>query len=138
MVRAELFQTPKAKVLIVDDDEDVRDALRLLFEGEFDVVGLAADGREAIEFAEVCDPDVIVLDQMMPEMTGAEAAEVLRAQHPSTRIVAFSAVLDSKPDWADAFLNKERIDDVAPLIGTLLQLAVAATAGGSGPQPIRL
>lgn len=118
-------EASRAKVLIVDDDEDVRDALRLLFEGEYDVVGLAATGLEAIEFAEVCDPDVIVLDQVMPEMTGAEAAEVLRAQHPSSRIVAFSAVLDSQPEWADAFLNKERIDQVAPLIGALLQLAAA-------------
>ena len=124
MTRAELSRS-KAKVLIVDDDEDVRDALRLLFEDEFDVVGLAGNGLEAIEFADVCDPDVIVLDQMMPEMTGAEAAGILRAQHPSTRIVAFSAILDSKPEWADAFLNKERIGEIAPLIGALLQLDVA-------------
>lgn len=120
-----LGEAPKAKVLIVDDDEDIRDALRLLFEDEYDVVGSAADGAEALALAPELKPDVIVLDEFMPRMSGAEAAAPLRGLLPSARIVAFSAVLDSKPSWADAFLNKARIDEIAPLIGTLLQLQIA-------------
>ncbi len=115
----------RSKVLIVDDDEDIRDVLRLLFEEDYDVVGLAADGREAIEMARQDRPDVIVLDEMMPLMSGAETAALLREEHPSARIVAFSAVLDSQPEWADAFLNKARIDEIAPLIGALLRLETA-------------
>jgi CheY-like chemotaxis protein len=116
---------PRARVLIVDDDEDIRDALRLLFEEDYDVVGLAGDGTEAVEISGKTAPDVIVLDYLMPGMSGEQVAGVLREIVPSARIVAFSAILDTKPLWADAFLNKSRIDEIAPLIGALLQLDTA-------------
>ncbi len=109
------------KVLLVDDDPEIRHALRLLFEFEsFDVVGEAPDALVAIGLARKLQPRFIILDLMMPKLRGDQAADVLRAVAPGTRIVAFSAWLDSKPEWADAFLNKERIAQVAPVLTGLL------------------
>lgn len=108
-------------VVIVDDDEDIRDALRLLFELEdFDVVGEAANGLDAIPLVLQERPQVIVIDYLMPLMNGATLAQVVRGISPDTKIVAFSAVLESEPAWADAYLSKERINDVAPLITALI------------------
>jgi two-component system chemotaxis response regulator CheY len=108
-------------VLIVDDDEDVRDALRLLFEFEgYEVVGEAPSGLQAVGPAIEHQPDFIILDYLMPEMNGNRAAEMLRGVAPDTRIVAFSAILEAKPKWADAYLNKSRIGDIAPLLKELI------------------
>jgi CheY-like chemotaxis protein len=109
-------------ILIVDDDEGIRDVLRLLFEHEgFRVVGQAADGLGAVALARSLRPSVAVIDQKMPRMTGGKAAEMIRTLSPDTRIVAFSAWLTEKPEWADAFLNKDRISEIAPLLGRLLR-----------------
>jgi DNA-binding NarL/FixJ family response regulator len=112
---------PERSVLIVDDDEDIRDALRLLFELEdFDVVGEASNGLDAIPLVLQQRPQVVVIDYLMPLMNGATLAQVVRSVTPDAKIVAFSAVLDSKPAWADAYLTKERIKDIAPLITALI------------------
>ncbi|MGH2819392.1 MAG: response regulator transcription factor [Actinomycetota bacterium] len=114
----------KASVLIVDDDEDIRDALHLLFSLDgFDVVGEAADGLEAVRLAESHQPSFVILDYRMPLLNGEATAGLLRASSPGSRIVAFSAVLESKPEWADAYLNKERISDIAPLVERLVDAA---------------
>ncbi len=106
-----------ARVLIVDDEADLRHALSLLVESHgFEIAGEAASGREAIDIASHDPPDVIVLDYMMPEMDGAEAAERLRSIAPNAKIVAFSAILTDKPEWADAYLNKDRISQIASVI----------------------
>ena len=116
---------PERSVLIVDDDEDIRDALRLLFELEdFNVVGEAANGLDAIPLVLQQRPQVVVIDYLMPLMNGATLAQVVRSVTPDAKIVAFSAVLDSKPAWADAYLTKERIKDIAPLITALIPVAL--------------
>ena len=108
-------------VLLVDDDESVRHALRVLFEvEEFEVVGEAADGMEAVLLALKHSPDFIIIDYAMPHMNGEKAALILRAAVPYARIVAFSAYLETKPDWAHAFLNKERILEIIPVMHALL------------------
>jgi CheY-like chemotaxis protein len=106
-----------ARVLIVDDEADLRDALSLLVESHgFEIVGQAGSGFEAIDMASQDPPDVVVLDYMMPEMDGAEAAERLRSIAPNAKIIAFSAILTDKPEWADAYLNKDRISQIASVI----------------------
>jgi CheY-like chemotaxis protein len=62
-----------------------------------------------------------VLDYMMPRMNGAETAHLLKAMAPRSRIVAFSAVLTEKPEWADAFLDKARVKEIAPLLAVLAE-----------------
>ena len=100
-------------VLVVDDDDDVRQILRLLFEFDDFEVTEAASGPEALARALRDDPDFIVLDHQMPGMAGSKVAPVLRALVPEARIVAFSAVLEEKPEWADSYLNKERVGEVS-------------------------
>ena len=117
-------QRSPRSVLIVDDEIEIRHALRLMFEIEgFQVVGEAADGDTAIDLAIEYEPSFIVLDYSMPRMNGGDAAGRIRTVVPDTRIVAFSALLDSKPAWADAYLNKDRISEIAPLVERLLTKA---------------
>ena len=107
----------RARVLIVDDEADLRHALSLLVESHgFEITGEAGSGPEAIDMASQDPPDVIVLDYMMPEMDGAEAAERLRSIAPNAKIIAFSAILTDQPEWADAYLNKDRISQIASVI----------------------
>jgi DNA-binding NarL/FixJ family response regulator len=104
-------------VLIVDDDAGIRHLLRLLFElEEFRVAGEACNGAEALPLALRHEPDFVVLDYWMPGATGEVAAAALHRLLPDVRIVAFSAVLEEKPEWADAFLNKDRVSEIAPLL----------------------
>jgi DNA-binding NarL/FixJ family response regulator len=70
----------------------MRRGLRLLLERQpgFEVVGEAADGRQAVERAEATKPDVVVLDIAMPNMSGIEAAQRISALLPQTAIVILS------------------------------------------------
>jgi two-component system nitrate/nitrite response regulator NarL len=76
----------------VDDNPLVRFMVRQVFELEpdFEVVGEAKNGREAIEKTEKLKPDLIILDLAMPVMTGIEAAPLLRKALPETRLILFT------------------------------------------------
>ena len=109
-------------VLIVDDDEEIRHVLRLLCESEgLDVIGEATNGIEAVPLALHHQPDFVILDYKLPRLDGEGAAEILRAITPDSKIVAFSAILERQPDWADAFLNKERIAEMMPLLRSFIR-----------------
>lgn len=109
-------------VLIVDDDEEIRHVLRLLCESEgLEVVGEAGNGVEAVPLALKHQPDFVILDYMLPRLDGEGAAEILRTVTPDSRIVAFSAILEQQPPWADAFLNKERITELMPLLRSFIR-----------------
>jgi CheY-like chemotaxis protein len=109
-------------VLIVDDDEEIRHVLRILCETEgLKVIGEASNGVEAVPLALNHQPDFVILDYMLPRLDGEGAAEILRTITPTSKIVAFSAILDSQPDWADAYLNKDRITELMPLLRTFIR-----------------
>jgi CheY-like chemotaxis protein len=111
----------RRSILIVDDDEEIRHVLRLMCETEgFDVIGEAANGVEAVPLALKHQPDVVILDYLMPHLDGEGTATMLRTISPGARIVAFSAVLDTPPPWSDSYLNKDRISEVAPLLERLI------------------
>jgi two-component system, NarL family, response regulator NreC len=83
---------PKS-VLIVDDHEAVRRELRRLFRDyeEFTVCGEAQDGSEALTKAQQLLPDLIILDLVMPEMGGLEAATALHYMMPEVPIFLLTA-----------------------------------------------
>jgi DNA-binding NarL/FixJ family response regulator len=113
-----------ATVLIVDDNDDVRDYLRLLFHIDgFAVVGEAADGIEAAILANELSPDLVVMDHLMPRRSGDKTAAVIRATVPHAHILAYSAVLNRKPEWADGFVPKGNIADLLPAARELLAVS---------------
>ena len=83
---------PKKRVLLVDDNSVVRSLVRRLFELEpdFEISGEAETGRDAVEKAENLKPDLIILDLSMLDMTGLDAAPLLRQLLPDTRIILFT------------------------------------------------
>jgi two-component system response regulator NreC len=80
------------RILLADDHLVIRGGLRLVLEREpgFQVVGEAADGKEAIQLAESLAPDVAVLDVAMPNLNGIEAARQITAASPTTAAVMLS------------------------------------------------
>jgi two-component system response regulator NreC len=82
----------KIRVMIADDHAVVRSGLQQLLGGQPDmeVVGEAADGREALEKAKSIKPDVMILDIAMPEVSGLEAVGLIREAAPATQIVVLS------------------------------------------------
>lgn len=108
-------------VLLVDDDPSMREILSVMFEihGGFRIGGVAQDGFEAAMLACDLTPDVVVLDCCMPRWEGERAAAFMREHCPAMKIVAFSAVLQTTPDWADEFLVKTQIMDLVPLVERL-------------------
>jgi NarL family two-component system response regulator LiaR len=83
----------RIRVLIVDDHQVVRQGLRtfLGLHPEIDVVGEAGDGRAAVEMTGRLDPDIVLMDLVMPELDGIAATRQIRALHPRTHIIALTS-----------------------------------------------
>ena len=113
MLCGEVDKTQSAglNVLVVDDDPAVRTMMSIAFSIEEGVgdVREAGSGREVMELCSEFAPDLVMLDFWMPEMDGAEVAAWLRGAHPCARIIAFSGVLEKKPEWADDICVKGRM-----------------------------
>lgn len=77
------------KILIVDDNEEFRSGVRSFLETHtnYEVVGQAKDGPEAFALLQIVHPDLVLLDISMPRMSGFEAANVIKAVSPDTKIV---------------------------------------------------
>lgn len=81
------------RVMVVDDHPVVRRGIESLLgeEEDIQVVGEAVNGRDALEKVESLKPDVILMDLVMPEMTGIEAIEKITATHPEARILVMTS-----------------------------------------------
>lgn len=81
------------RVMVVDDHPVVRRGIESLLgeEEDIQVVGEAVNGRDALEKVESLKPDVILMDLVMPEMTGIEAIEKITASHPDARILVMTS-----------------------------------------------
>ncbi len=83
----------KLRILIADDHTMIREGLIMLINGQPDmeIIGEAADGREAVEKARKAQPDVVVMDMSMPDMDGGRATEILKKACPSVKVLALTA-----------------------------------------------
>jgi DNA-binding NarL/FixJ family response regulator len=90
--------TAKIRLLLADDHNVVRSGLRALLssEADFEVVGEAASGREAVMLAEQLKPDIVVMDLAMPLLNGMEATRQVKRVWPSAKIVVLSAYYDDE------------------------------------------
>jgi DNA-binding NarL/FixJ family response regulator len=93
------------RVLIADDHTLVRDGVRALLStaGDIEVVGEASDGREAIEKAGRCHPDIVLLDVAMPGLGGLESVPDLRRTAPDARILILTQY--GQPEYVRRFLH---------------------------------
>ncbi len=83
------------KVFVIDDADQVREMLVQMLElSDFEIVGSAAGGQEAIDKVEEADPDVVVTDYKMPDMDGIATARAIREKRPDQAIILYTAYLD--------------------------------------------
>ncbi len=106
--------TERVGVLIVDDHEIMRDGLREILEGsgDFEVVGHAKDGEEAVSAAGNLRPDVVIMDVFMPVKDGIDACREIVEARPETRVLVLTAateadtVIDAVAAGATGYLQK--------------------------------
>ena len=107
-------ESRRIRVLLADDHSIVREGLQLMLERseEFEVVGQARDGVEAVKAASELLPDVIVMDVMMPKKDGVEACREIMESLPNTRVVMLTAsteadaVIEAVAAGATGYLQK--------------------------------
>jgi DNA-binding NarL/FixJ family response regulator len=103
------------RVLLADDQELVRSGFRLILElaDDVEVVGEAADGREAVRLAKELEPDVVLMDVRMPELDGIEATHRLRQAGVAARVLVLTTfdldeyVYEAMRAGASGFLLKD-------------------------------
>jgi len=98
------------KILIVDDHENILTLYKYMLEREGFQVLLASDGNKALQIAEEDDPELVLLDIMMPGINGLDVLHALKRGNPSLPIILHSASVSARNDLdsviADAFLEK--------------------------------
>jgi DNA-binding NarL/FixJ family response regulator len=84
------------RILIADDHAVVRQGLRMFLglDPEFEIVGEAADGAQAVKQAQKLQPDVVLMDLLMPNMDGIQATAVIRREQPDIEVIALTSVLE--------------------------------------------
>ncbi|MGA7414621.1 MAG: response regulator transcription factor [Bryobacteraceae bacterium] len=95
--------TDLVRVVIADDHEAALSALTRILSHEFNLVGTAKNGKEAVDATTLLKPDVVILDIQMPIMNGFEAARTILSLDSATRNVFITAVADS--DYVRAALS---------------------------------
>jgi DNA-binding NarL/FixJ family response regulator len=88
----------KIRTVVADDHAIIREGLRVMLgnQPDMEVVGIAANGREAIRLVDKLDPDVAVIDISMPELNGIEAIHQMMPRHPHLQVVVLS-IHETKP-----------------------------------------
>ena len=84
------------RILVVDDHSVVRQGLRMFLslDPDFEIVGEAEDGAQAVELARQSQPDVVLMDLLMPVMDGIEATAAIRNASPDIEVIALTSVLE--------------------------------------------
>ena len=105
---------PTIRIMVVDDHEVVRSGLKAILDPEtdFEAVGEASSGTEALKKVPVLNPDVVLMDVRMEEMSGIEACRLIKSEHPEVNVLmltSFSeeeAVMSAIMAGASAYLLK--------------------------------
>jgi DNA-binding NarL/FixJ family response regulator len=122
------------RILLVDDDAFFLHSLEAMLTGEpgLEIVGKAASGEEALAAAARAEPDVAVIDVLMPTMSGIECAQLLRERYPKAHVILISGSIfeDKRPHpderGTDAYLEKNEVPE--RLYATILALTADTTA----------
>lgn len=118
------------RVLVVDDHRHIHDVISRVLIGISDIllVGQAANGREAIELCEEVQPDLILMDVVMPVMDGTQATERIRQLYPDIKILVLSSFQDHESvhqllrGGAVGYITKDALtQDLVDVIRTTMQ-----------------
>ena len=130
----------KTKIIIADDHSLMRVGLDALFSHQKDmsVVGLACDGIEAVALARERQPDVLIMDLMMPKMNGVEATRLIRQSVPETKVIILTS-FGTAPELAKAvasgasgaFIKSTPTEDLLAAVRTI------AAGGEAFPDEVR-
>lgn len=127
------------RILLADDHMLMRMGLSALFANvtDMEVVGEARNGRQAVELADALEPDVVIMDLVMPEMPGSEATRLIHMAHPAAKIVILTTFGTSAElamaveNGAVGVLLKDAVD--TELVGV-----IRSVASGNQVIPTRL
>jgi len=113
--------TRRLRILLVDDEADMLLLLQaMLSNSHWEVLGKALTGEDALRMAPELEPDVAIVDYMMPGMHGFDLAGELKTLHPDCTVVIFSAFDVEREAKADAhvdhFLSKTKIGRLEQLL----------------------
>jgi DNA-binding NarL/FixJ family response regulator len=118
------------RLLLVEDHVLVRQSIRAFLQGAaFDVVGEAGTGSEAVQLALELQPDLVIMDLHLPEMSGIEATRRIRRQCPHIRVIALTAYNDNayqralREVGADGFVLKTA--EFSELVNVIRQVMVS-------------
>ena len=109
----------RLRIVLADDHTILREGLRALLStnADFEVVGEAEDGREAVRCVEKLEPDLLLMDLSMPRMSGMDAISEIKKRHPDTRIIALTVhkteeyLLTTLQAGADGYVLKDATHD---------------------------
>ena len=109
----------KLSIVLADDHTILREGLRALLasDSNFEIVGEARDGREAVRCVEKLGPDLILMDLSMPRMSGMDAIREIKKRYPETKIIALTVhkteeyLLTTLQAGADGFVLKDATQD---------------------------
>jgi len=104
----------EVKLLLVDDQQLIRESLEIILgmEPNIDVIGLADNGQSAIDFCAVHEPNIILMDLLMPIMDGVEATKEIKARWPSIKVIILTTfkelecVMKALSSGAEGYLLK--------------------------------
>lgn len=121
----------RIRIMVVDDHAVVRSGLAafLLAEDDLELVGEAGGGAEAIELCAKCQPDVVLMDLVMPGTDGATATRAIRRNHPSVQVIVLTSFKEQ--DLVQAALQAGAIGYLLKNVtGTELTAAIRAAKAG--------
>ena len=118
------------RVLVVDDHRHIHEVITRVLERipDITIVGQAANGVEAIKLCEESQPDLILMDVVMPRMDGMQATEIIRMKYPETKILVLSSFHDHQSvhqllrSGAVGYITKDSLaSDLVNIIRTAVQ-----------------
>ena len=123
-----MTEARRPRVLLADDYPSLHSALTRLLASSCDVIGQAVDGVEAVELAIRLQPDVVLLDMLMPGMNGLDACLEIKSSAPGAHVIVMSAAEDEDLSarvleaGAAALIPKFRVaTDLVPAIQELMK-----------------
>lgn len=120
-----------ARILVVDDASFMRGSLKYIAEYEgHEVVGMAANGKEAIELYRKLKPDLVTMDVLMKEMDGISALKAIKLEDPGARVIMVTALgqeekqEEARKLGASGYIRKPfKRDEIASEIKRVMSLA---------------